>query len=155
MRGISSVYGLVLLCLVCTSPLQAQEIVDGSDVTTIFQISKGFGSSEMDTDSRGDPMIRGRIEGVKYAILFYGCDSKHNNCRDVQFAASWAGDNFSHSKANKWNNDHRVGRCYISDEGSAIIDYWINLRHGITKDTLEDSFDWWRVTLKEFAAFLE
>ncbi|MGT2467953.1 hypothetical protein ACVOMV_28700 [Mesorhizobium atlanticum] len=45
----------------------------------MLNIARGFGSARMGKDDNGDPMIYGRVEGVKYVIYFYGCED-HENC---------------------------------------------------------------------------
>ena len=111
----------------------------------ILEVAKGFGSAEMKRDSNGDPIIVGRMQGIKYAVLFYGCD-EGEGCSDIQFYAG-----FSHKVSveavNEWNQKKRFGKAYIDGDGDVCIDMSVSMAHGLPRETLDDAFNWWLVAL--------
>ncbi|WP_108661518.1 YbjN domain-containing protein [Acuticoccus kandeliae] len=131
----------------------AQDVIDGRDPDAILNIARGYGSALMETDEIDDPLIRGRIEGVAYLVYFYGCvDNKE--CRAIQFRSTFGRETTLESM-NAWNRDHRFGTGYINNEGYPTLEYDVNLDYGVTPRNLDDTFDWWRVTLGEFKEHLE
>ncbi len=85
-------------------------------------------------------MIVGRMDGVKYVILFYGCN-KGENCDDIQFVAGWEGGKVSLKDVNRWNSDKRYGKAFIDSEGDPRLIMSVNLDYGVQK-ILDDSFNW-------------
>ena len=66
--------GVVLaLSTVCAAPAWAADLVDATKPQELYEIARGWGSATLETDQEGDPVIRGRIEGVAYTIDFYNC----------------------------------------------------------------------------------
>jgi len=76
----------------------AAQLVSAEEPEQILEIAKGFGSARLKTDSTGDPLIVGRINGTKYGIFFYGCNKQHKECDDIKFGAGWSGVAVSRSK---------------------------------------------------------
>ncbi len=144
-----------LCALALAAPVAAQTIVDATDPATIMEFARGYGSALMERDDAGDPMIVGRIDGTRYAILFYGCQNAVN-CTSIHLLASWAnpGD-FTSTQINEWNLSRNFGRAYLDDEGDPVLDYVINLDGGVTARNLDDSFDWWRIILSDFVTLLD
>jgi hypothetical protein len=133
----------------------AETLIDATDPGKIAELARGYGSVNLSKDDQGDPMILGRINGTKYAIFFYGCDEA-KDCRDIQFRASWEGmEHVTPENMLKWNLEKRFGSAYIDRDGDPTIDWDVNLYAGVSRDNLDDSIDWWVVTLKEFTDFLK
>ena len=145
----------VISALALAGPVSAQTLVDATDPATIMEFARGYGSALMERDDAGDPMIVGRIDGTRYAVLFYGCQGGVR-CTSIQLLASWAnpGD-FTLAQVNEWNLSRNFGRAYLDGEGDPVLDFIINLDGGVTARNLDDSFDWWRVILGEFTAMLD
>jgi len=123
--------------------------VDARNVDEILSIARGFGDAQIDKDSGGDPMIRGRIEGVSYRVFFYGC-TQNRDCRNIQFYAGWDAEGITVERLNEWNRNKRFGGAYLDGENDPILEMDVNLDYGVTRKNLEDTFDWWRVILGEF-----
>ena len=47
------------------------------------------------------------------------------------------------------------GRGYLDEQNDPILDYVINLDGGVTIRNLDDSFEWWRAIVAEFAEELD
>ncbi|MBK1707855.1 MULTISPECIES: YbjN domain-containing protein [Marichromatium] len=127
----------------------ARDLVSAADPEAVLTAAKGFGSAELQTDSVGDPRIRGRMFGVIYLVTFYGCDDG-KDCKDILFYAGWEQPGLTLEDVNRWNRDKRFGKAYIDDEGDAVLEFAVNLNYGVTPRNLEDTFDWWGVVLREF-----
>ncbi|TIW01072.1 MAG: hypothetical protein E5V77_08960, partial [Mesorhizobium sp.] len=80
-----SIAGLALAYVASAARAEDAAILQTPDPATVLDIAKGFGSARMGKDDNGDPMISGRVEGVKYLIYFYGCED-HENCKSLQFS---------------------------------------------------------------------
>ena len=76
--------GLILTGAISVAFAQDTEIITAPDPAVILEIAKGYGSAKMDKDDGGDPMISGRLQGMKYVVYFYGCEN-HEKCKSLQF----------------------------------------------------------------------
>jgi hypothetical protein len=141
MRALSSVLiaGLVLVGTFSLVRAEDNDIIDKPDPAAIFDIAKGYGSAKMDKDDGGDPMISGRLEGVKYVIYFYGCEN-HENCKSLQFSAGYT-DPFTEEQANAWNKKYRWVKAYSGDGSNFKMD--VSFAGGITRANLEEQFSNW------------
>ena len=128
----------------------AVDWIDGADPDALHEIALGYGTAELGRDSSGDPMIQGRLRGVKYAIFFFGCDGQGAECTDILFYAAWGGAQVPMDRINQWNKTKKFGKAYLDDDGDASIDMSLNLEHGVTRKNLDDTFDWWRVAVEGF-----
>ncbi|MBY6107138.1 YbjN domain-containing protein [Ferrimonas balearica] len=127
----------------------AQALVDGTEPEAILELARGYGSAELETDSEGDPMITGRINGTQYVVYFYGCEAGQS-CREVQFVAAWAGTDMDMEGVNRWNEETRYGKAYIDHEGDPVLEFTVNLYKGVTRANLDDTIDWWKVAMTAF-----
>ena len=140
---------VALTFLMAGQPAFAADLVTAKQPSQILSIAKGFGSAKLETDNSGDPVIRGRIDGTRYTVYFYGCDSG-KNCDDIQFMAGWSGYKVSRAALNNWNKERRYGTAYLDDENDPILHMAVNLKYGVSRQNLDDTFDWWKVALKDF-----
>jgi len=115
------------------------EILRQPDPAAILDIAKGFGSARMDKDDNGDPMISGRIEGVKYVVYFYGCED-HENCKSLQFSTGYT-DPLTAEQANAWNTKYRWVKAYSGDGSNFKMD--VSFAGGVTRANLEEQFANW------------
>lgn len=145
----------LLLTLPQISALKAQTFVDATDPATIMEIARGYGSALMESDDAGDPMIVGRIDGTRYVVLFYGCRAG-TACTAIQLLAAWENPgHLTHQDVNAWNQNKWIGRAYLDEENDPILDFVINLDGGVSVRNLDDSFEWWKLALGEFANELD
>lgn len=133
------------------APLAAQTMITGNDIDEIVNLARGYGSAVKEADSQGDPKISGRINGISYVVLFYGC-TNNTDCTSIQFQAAWA--NPGHVTAdmlNEWNRDKRFGKAYLDDENDPVIEWDVNLFGGVSARNMDDTIDWWKLVLTTFA----
>lgn len=129
--------------------VQAQELITAGDAEAILDIAKGYGSAALETDSQNDPMIVGRINGTRYGVIFYGCNDGRD-CKDIQFAAAWGGSKVSSDAINTWNRDTKFGKASLDKDGDPKLLMSVNLRYGVSRKNLDDTFDWWEKVLGKF-----
>ncbi len=91
--------GLISTGAVSVAWAEDSEIITAPDPAAILDIAKGYGSAKLDKDDGGDPMVSGRLEGMKYLIYFYGCEN-HENCKSIQFSSGYT-DTFTAEQANE------------------------------------------------------
>jgi len=117
---------------------------DASDPTGIVRFMEKTGYRvELATDTRGDPVISGRISRTDYLIQFYECEGGQF-CNSVQFvAASPRPAAFTPETANSFNARWRYVRL-TWDAAQIKLHMDVNLDAGVTADNLEDTLDIWK-----------
>ncbi|TPI38600.1 YbjN domain-containing protein [Mesorhizobium sp. B3-1-9] len=143
------IIGLALIGTVSAVRAEDAEILQTPDPAAILDIAKGFGSARMDKDDNGDPMLSGRIDGVKYVIYFYGCED-HENCKSLQFSTGYT-DPLTADQANVWNAKYRWVKAYAGDGSNFRMD--VSFAGGITRANLEEQFSNWNAmaaNIKDF-----
>ena len=142
--------GLWLTCAFSGIAMANSDIVTASDHEAILEIAKGFGSAELSQTAKGAPIIKGRMDGTKYAIWFSGCtDGK--NCSALQFICIWKTKDFSLEQINTWNAQKMYTRAYIDRDSDLILEMDIFMRYGMSKKNLDEVFDLWQTSVKHFS----
>ncbi|WP_181170324.1 MULTISPECIES: YbjN domain-containing protein [unclassified Mesorhizobium] len=142
--------GLALAGTVSAVRAEDAEILQTPDPAAILDIANGFGSARMYKDDNGDPMLSGRIEGVKYVIYFYGCED-HENCKSLQFSTGYT-DPLTADQANAWNAKYRWVKAYAGDGSNFKMD--VSFAGGITRANLEEQFSNWNTMADNIKGFL-
>ena len=142
--------GACLVMVLFASAVNATDIISAENPDAILNIAKGFGSARLTKDSGGVPLISGRIDGTKYAIYFFGCDSNGKKCDDIQFGTAWAGTKVLIKTINEWNRTKRYGVAYLDKDGDPNLDMPVNIDYGVTAENLESTFNFWTIILKQF-----
>ncbi|MEM9754546.1 MAG: YbjN domain-containing protein [Pseudomonadota bacterium] len=118
----------------------------------VASIGREFGSAFVDQVQPGDlPSVSGTIDGVNYAILFYGCEAGDVGCDSLQFFASFDAPDNSLDFVNQWNFDRRFAAVYRRTDGVLVINYNVNIDFGVTQQNFRDTYDIWSILLTEFA----
>ena len=117
---------------------------DASDPSGIVRFMEKTGYRvELATDTRGDPVISGRISRTDYLIQFYECEGGQF-CNSVQLVASSPRPaSFTAETANSFNIRWRYVRLSW-DAGQIKLQMDVNLDAGVTADNLEDTLDIWK-----------
>lgn len=147
---------LILACVVAlgtTLPAQAQTLIDGSQVDEILNIARGYGAATLDQRSNGDPMITGKIEGVSYQVFFMNC-TDNANCEDLNFYAGFIDNKQTLDVINAWNRDKRFGKAYLDSDLDAVIEWDVNLEHGVTRQNLDANFSLWAAILDQYTTYI-
>lgn len=147
----------ILIALTATATAAAQmpsDLIYGDSVDAIVQIAAGWGSASRDVDSYGDPMVRGRINGIGYSIYFYGCSEKGIECSSIQFYAGFLDYTGGLERLNQWNLDNRFGKAYLFNDGTVGVSLNVNLDGGVTRANLDDTFGFWDLVIRDFPDFI-
>ena len=132
------------------------DLVDATRPEDLLRIARSYGSAKIGRTKKGKPKITGKLEGYKYGVYFYGCNSEHRRCKNIQFAAYFTGvSRMSEDRINDWNRKYRFGKAYLDREGDPFITMNVNLYGGVTRKNMDDTWDWWKTVIKQFAKFIQ
>lgn len=108
--------------------------------------------ARLDVDDIGDPIIYSSVGGTDFSIQFYGCDDDTNDdCKVLLFRVGYDLEDGTNLKAvNTWNENALVGRAYIDAERDPWLEWAVNTLGGVSRDSFEDTYDWWEVTVTDF-----
>ena len=125
-------------------------MLDASDPPGIARFMEKTGYRvELGADTRGDPVITGRIKRTDYLIQFYECESGQF-CNSIQFLAqAQAPALFTAETANTFNARWRYVRVSVV-EGQVRLQMDLNLDAGVTADNFEDTLDIWKQLIAIF-----
>ena len=102
---------------------------------------------ELRADTKGDPVITGRISRSDYVIQFYECE-QGLTCNSVQFMSQAAKPaTLTGDSANAFNARWRYVRITF-DATQVKLQMDVNLDAGVTSDNFEDTLDIWRQLLE-------
>jgi hypothetical protein len=123
---------------------------DASDPSGLARFMEKTGYRvELGADTRGDPVIRGRISRTDYLIQFYECESG-SFCNSVQFLVqAQKPAAFTAESANAFNARWRYVRATI-DGAQIKLQMDVNLDAGVTADNFEDTLDIWKQLVEVF-----
>jgi hypothetical protein len=123
---------------------------DASDPAGIVRFMEKTGYRvSLTADTRGDPVITGRISRTDYVIQFYECEGGAF-CNSVQFLANTARPaTVTVETANTFNARWRYVRLTV-DQTQLKLQMDVNLDAGVTADNFEDTLDIWRQLLEVF-----
>ncbi len=152
--GFKAILAAATLVLGGAAGVAAQELIDGTNIDEVANVARGFGSVEMDKASNGDPMINGKIEGVSYYLFFRNCADDNTACEDLNFYAGFLDNKQTMEAINAWNRDKRFGKAYLDSDLDAVIEYDVNLEHGISRENLDSTFQVWSLILKQYADYI-
>ena len=152
--GLRTILAAATLVLGGAAGAVAQELVDGTNVDEVANIARGFGSVTLDKASNGDPMIEGKIEGVSYYLFFRNCADDNTQCEDLNFYAGFLDNKQTMEAINAWNRDKRFGKAYLDSDLDAVIEYDVNLEHGVSRENLDSTFQVWSLILKQYADYI-
>jgi hypothetical protein len=138
---------VVALC----APAVAQTI-DGNAIDDIVAMAFNYGEASLETQANGQPRITGEVSGIPYQVFFLNCDS--GTCEDLNFYAGFTGIKPTMDALNAWNRSKRFGRAYLDGDLDAVIEYDINLEHGVERENLNAAFGVWSLVLAEFAGYV-
>ena len=147
---------LILAILLAGTAARAGEtgyLIDGSDVDSIVEIARNYGSATIETQVSGNPKIAARAENTAYAVYFQNC-SAPRACDDMNLYAGFLNSHPTAELINDWNMKKRFGRAYIDPDGDAALEMDINLKNGVSPANLSASFAIWRLMLVQFTAHI-
>ncbi len=130
----------------------ALEIIDSSNITDVVKIARNYGSATLSTQPNGNPKIIGKIDNIPYIIRFRNCMDQ-TQCEDMNFRVGFLIKPDA-SIINNWNKAKRFSKAYLDDDNDAILEWDVILYGGITKENMDRSFSYWRLTLAQFTSHI-
>ena len=124
-------------------------VLNGSNVDEVLAIARSYGDAELETQSNGDPQIRGTIDGIGYSIYFRNCTS-NEDCEDLNFYCGILDQKASPDVINDWNQTTRFGKGYLDEDGDTVVEMDVNLEGGVTVDNLSSTMGVWQIILNRF-----
>jgi hypothetical protein len=117
---------------------------DASDPSGLARFMERTGYRvTLGTDTRGDPVISGRISASDYLVQFYECENGLF-CNSIQFLTQAPKPPLLTAEdCNAFNSRWRYVRLTI-DQGLVRMQMDVNLDAGVTADNLEDTLDIWK-----------
>ncbi len=147
------ILGLALTAAILTAPAAtAEETIDATDPGRILAVVDTYGEAALTTDNLGDPLIEGRIGEKDYDLFFYDCN-EGRDCKSLTFSATWETDDLTDEMMAGWNREKRFGKAFLDEDGLATVEMNVNLHGGVTRTNLDDTIDWWRLVMDEFADY--
>jgi hypothetical protein len=141
------------LALALAAPVAAQDFVDGASTGEILEIAKIYGDANAGTQSNGNPKIAGVIAGIPYQLYFMNC-TDGTNCEDVQFYSGFLDVKPDLETINAWNRDKRFGKAYLDSDLDAVIEWDVNLEHGLTRENMDAAFSLWWLLLDQYTTYV-
>lgn len=119
-------------------------MIDASDPAGLARFMERTGYRvELRADTRGDPVITGRISRTDYVIQFYECEAGLT-CNSVQFLVQAPRPaTLTPDAANAFNAKWRYVRITY-DQAQVKMQMDLNLDAGVTGYNFEDTLDIWR-----------
>ena len=117
---------------------------DASDAAGIARFMEKTGYRvELRADTKGDPVIQGRISRSDYLIQFYECEGGQT-CNSIQFMTqAQRPASLTPDAANAFNARWRYVRITY-DAAQVKMQMDVNLDAGVTADNFEDTLDIWK-----------
>ncbi|AJE47667.1 YbjN domain-containing protein [Celeribacter indicus] len=148
--------GLAIAGLAAPLAAEEREWIGFETLDRIEDILSGHGEVTRDVDGEGVPMFQGRMDGMKYSLLFYNCEER-TACETASFSAYFDGDYYltDLERVNRFNYEYRFGKASVDPEGDLALDFSFSLLGGLPRETFEDTIEWWRAIMTDGAAFFD
>ncbi len=145
-----TLFGCAVGAAFFAAPLaQAQSVNANAPQSVANALSAAGYSAELGTDEYGDPKISSNYDGINFTIYFYGCDDG-SACQDLQFRASFQTDRINHTQMNTWNRDKFMGKAYVTDNGSSIVEHPVAGVDGMSRYAFDRTLRRWESVLDGF-----
>ncbi len=155
--------GLMALALaVCLAavpaPVRADEPqlysdISAQDLKTLLE-RKGY-TARIDANRWGDPVVHAANGPLKFRIWGQDCSGQPRRCERLDFSAGFkAGPQVNELRLDEFNETYVFGKAYLTDDGTAYVDFPVNLAKGVSEGNLEDNLGLWLDTLRTFADFI-
>lgn len=123
--------------------------ISGEEMAQIVR-EEGY-APELGADSRGDPLIRFRVEGYNCLLVFYGVQD--GRAMSLQFRAAFR-EQVDIGKVNEWNRRKRFLKAYLDEDGDINMDMDVDLEGGVTRAYLVERLRTWRAAFLSCVRFM-
>ncbi|HVY21355.1 MAG TPA: YbjN domain-containing protein [Bauldia sp.] len=146
-------------CWLATAPAMGEEretggrtILDEAEPDAVLNALERAGyEAEITKAKDGDPKIESTDDDSPFAVNFYDCNDKHEQCAYVQITQGWnLKKGLDLAKIDSWNADNVWGQAYRDDEKDPWLALVINFKGGVTPEYVDDMVEWWSVIVDDF-----
>jgi len=130
-----------------------EQTITAGEPERVLAIAKSFGYAELKNVPGQRPVIFGWIDGVQYHIFFSNC-GEGPHCQKITFLTMWRADKLSYEKVVKAGESVSAVKASTNNFGDLILEMPVNMHHGVSKENLEVSFQWWSDALQYFRSLL-
>lgn len=133
----------------------APRLLEATRPEELAEVIRSLGyRADMDRSNTGNPMIISNAEGFNFVLFFYYCQD-NTDCRAVQYSVTFTMNTPPPlGTINDWNLDRIVGQARRTDNGAGLT-YFINLDGGVSRENFIDTFEDWRIALRDFARHID
>ncbi|MEL7345305.1 MAG: YbjN domain-containing protein [Pseudomonadota bacterium] len=112
--------------------------------------------AKLEEDSVGDPLVTVRYFDSDFDVYFYGCQ-QHAACTSLQFFSGYRVDGaVTLETANEWNSGRLFSRAYITEEGSARLEYDVFTGvDGVSAEDFDDIVSLWTSAQSDFEDLID
>ena len=144
--------GVIIVGMVFAHASFAQDMVSVANPMQLANVIQELGyRARLDMDGIGDPIIYSSVSGTDFSIQFYGCDDDSTNCKVLLFKVGYdLADGTNLKAVNSWNEKALIGRAFIDAERDPWLEWAVNTLGGVSRESFEDTYDWWEVTVNNF-----
>ncbi len=127
--------------------------VSGIELAALLE-QKGF-EAWTESDDWGDPVVYGALGPLRFKVWPHDCSGNPRRCQRVDFSAGFkAGPDITEAKLDAFNETYVFGKAYLSDDGTAYVDFPVNLSKGVTESNVLDNIGLWSDILRAFADYI-
>lgn len=76
------------------------------------------------------------------------------NCEDLNFYAGFLDNKQTLEVINAWNRDKRFGKAYLDADLDAVVEFDVNLEHGVSRANLDAAFGIWSIILEQYTSYI-
>ncbi len=153
--------GLVLLLcwiLIAASPASAQPRIygdiSGAELEAMLE-AQGV-EAELVQDEWGDPVIYGSLGPLRFRVWPHDCRGTPRRCKQVDFSAGFKTKTpIDLERLDAFNEKWVFGKAYLADDGTAYVDFPVNLSQGITEANMIDNIRLWKGIVQTFADYVQ
>jgi hypothetical protein len=124
---------LFSVCLLATTPLRAQQVIESIDAATVVRLlaEQGFPGAEIDAD--GD--VVAKMQGYRVLFLVGTYEGK-----SVQARFAISGTKAGMEQVNQFNRDVRFATAYLDTDGDPAMSVDLDLEGGVAIGRVKDFF---------------
>lgn len=127
--------------------------LNSDDISKILKLTPlAFDETQ---DEWGDPQFLIEVGNKEVILWTYGCEDK--KCDDLRLYTFWkiGGNGPNLKKLNTWNNEQRWTKAYMDGDNDAVLEFDLDVRDGITAETLLNFFEIYSAHVYKFTDYME
>lgn len=150
-------YGACLVVLAALgTPAQASDriykSISGMELKSLLE-AKGI-QVTLGKDDLGNPVVYGAAGPLRFNGRSLNCGGSPRRCTRIDFSSGFKVNGVTEARLDAFNEKWVFGKAYLGADGTAFINFPVNLTEGVTEGNLEDNVGLWVDTLRNFATYI-